>query len=94
VLAGFLLLAAIGGPLCDRANWYTGMGQLAQQQADAVPAGSAAAMGHELYRGHMLAIELAGVLLVVAIVGAVAVARKRITRDDVLPGTQEEPNDG
>ncbi len=78
VLAGFLLLAAIVTPMCDRANWYNGIEKLAFQAEVEPPDGSPDAMGRELYQSHVLGIELAGVLLVVAIVGAVAVARKRI----------------
>jgi len=90
LLLGFLLLASLGGPLSDESNWpATGP---AASVAQAPPAGGAAAMGSELFDQHLLAIELAGVLLLAAIVGAVAVARKRVGPADriaVAPSNEE-----
>jgi NADH:ubiquinone oxidoreductase subunit 6 (subunit J) len=65
------------------------------QPTDAAEPGSAASIGEELLGRHVLAIELAGVLLLVGIVGAVAVARRPVARGDTItPAGEEGGGDG
>jgi NADH:ubiquinone oxidoreductase subunit 6 (subunit J) len=56
-------------PLRDRVVIYSGNGQL--------PARNVANLGYILYSEHILAVELAGTLLLVATIGAVAIAQRR-----------------
>ncbi len=57
------------------------------------PAGNTAAVGTEMLTRYVIALELAGVLLLVAMVGGIAVARKRIADERLapLPGAKAEP---
>ncbi|MCG3178701.1 MAG: hypothetical protein BIFFINMI_01030 [Phycisphaerae bacterium] len=124
LLLGFLLLAALGGPLSSRANWpkpespasvnaapalakpliedqgaasdaagpvMTAAPQGNGPDTDAPAPGSIESIGEELMHRHVLAIELAGVLLLVAIVGAVALARRRVEPADLLVGPIPDP---
>ncbi len=77
VLLGFGLLAALGGAI---GSWPSPVQELAVRD---VPArgGQTAGVGQELFARNLLALEVAGVLLVMAIVGAIAVVGRRIVRD-------------
>lgn len=83
LLLSFLLLAGMGSLL---AAWPTPMEALALRQDDVAPAGTTEAVGIELFRRHLVSLELAGVLLLVAVVGAVALVRRRVTTVD-KPGS-------
>jgi NADH-quinone oxidoreductase subunit J len=76
VLAGFVLVATLTGPLIGR-RW-----------PETVPTPSdvsnTMAVGHELLTRYAVAVELAGVLLMVAMIGALAIARKHVP-GDLLP---------
>ncbi len=74
VLAGFVLIATIGTVIVGR-DWPSG-------PADGGMAGNTAALGEVLLSRFAVSVELAGVLLMVAMIGAIAIAQKRIPRAD------------
>lgn len=55
------------------------------QQSDAPPIGNTWAVGQVLMTTYVMAVEIAGVLLLVAVVGAIAIARKRIDPAALTP---------
>ncbi|HVP09904.1 MAG TPA: NADH-quinone oxidoreductase subunit J [Phycisphaerae bacterium] len=77
VLAGFVLIAAVAGVIV-RHNWPTAK-KAAQTVAEV---GNTLALGRELLSatGFAIAVEVAGVLLMVAMVGAIVIARRRLPR--------------
>ena len=74
VLAGFVLIATMGTVIVVR-DWPSG-------PADGGMAGNTAALGEVLLSRFAVSVELAGVLLMVAMIGAIAIAQKRIPRAD------------
>jgi NADH-quinone oxidoreductase subunit J len=97
LLLGFILLAALGGPIADQSNWPASHDSvveapsLPEAQAAAPPEqGNVASIGRELFTTHVLSVQLAGVLLLVGIVGAVAIARKRVGQEDMIEVADEE----
>ena len=85
VVLAFLLVCGLGGVIGNQANWPGPVMELALKQDWPLPKGTAAALGVELFNRQLLALELAGVLLVVAVVAAVALVRRRLA-----PGTDAE----
>lgn len=75
VLAGFVLVATIAGVIVG--DWTGGGATNA-----AVSDGNTLAVGGVLLRRFAVSVELAGVLLMVAMIGAIAIARKWIPRAD------------
>lgn len=82
----FLAVVIIGVPLLSSFLWlpltlYAGSHREPEVAASMTPlaqlrgTGSPAALGHELFDSHMLAIQAAGVLLLVAAVGGIALVR-------------------
>jgi len=69
-----------------------------EQAADGPPApgdatpevGNVHTIGQALMTRYVMAVELAGVLLLVAVVGAIAVARKRIEPEEMTPEEQRQ----
>ena len=100
VLAGFLLTATLCGAVADGitalpTDGYFDADFLVAPLAEdgPVPAGNTAAVGATLLSRYMVPLEIAGVLLLIAMVGAVAVARKHLpaTELDVLAPPIERP---
>jgi NADH-quinone oxidoreductase subunit J len=79
VLAGFVLVATIAGVLVSRREGLAAAGTAAAAE------GNTLALGHVLLSDFAISLELAGVLLMVAMVGAVALARKRLPRAEEGP---------
>jgi len=73
VLTGFILLAALTVRLTRAATF----GEPAAGPADPTAAGSITSVGTELLTRYIVGVELAGLLLLAALVGAIAVARRR-----------------
>ncbi len=78
VLAGFALMAAVAGRL----------GDLPQRPAQAMVSngwwphgGNTAAMGEALMTRYVVALEIAGLLLLIAMIGAIALSRKKVPAD-------------
>lgn len=72
VLAGFVLVATIAGVLTGRANPPTDAGMTAPAQ------GHVLALGRSLMIDFAVALQLAGVLLTIAMIGAIALAKKKL----------------
>lgn len=100
VLMGFLLAAAaaqamtVRDPIAAHAREQNGyrfaswgaVNDAAQQTSDAAIArGNVRAVGQTLMTRYVMAVEASGVLLLVAVVGAIAVARKRIATEEMTP---------
>jgi NADH-quinone oxidoreductase subunit J len=100
VLAGFLLTATLSSAVAD------GIATLPKEtpfdakfvvtppaEKGPVPVGNTAAVGATLLSRYMVPLEFAGVLLFIAMVGAVAVARKHVpaTEPDVTAPPTERP---
>jgi len=79
LLLSLLLVCGLGGLIGNPGNWPGPMLELALRQEMPPPAGTAANLGVELFRRHLLALELAGVLLLMAVVAAVALVRRRVS---------------
>lgn len=79
VLAGFVLVGAIAGVIVGY-EWHPATAALAEtaSQED----GNTLALGRLLLTDFAVSVELAGLLLTVAMVGAIAVARKRLPHAD------------
>lgn len=71
--AGFALLAAIGSQL---------FGQAAPRPAAAPTGDNVALVGTILLTRYAVAVELAGVLLLAAMIGAIAIARRRVSSEE------------
>lgn len=80
VLAGFALTAAVGDTIARR-EWPAW-----EEQAAALADGNVLKLGRLLMTDHAVSVELAAVLLTVAMIGAIAVARRRL----VSPGDGRE----
>jgi len=84
VLVGFILMATIAGRIRDFPAQSVEKGLLTggQSQTDAtasLPVGNTRAVGAAVMTRHLVALELSGVLLLIAMVGAIALSRKRVT---------------
>ena len=75
VLAGFVLVATIAGVIVGR-EWPGGVA------SEVAAVGNTLAIGDVLLHRFAVSVELAGVLLMVAMIGTIAIARKRIPRAD------------
>jgi NADH-quinone oxidoreductase subunit J len=84
VLAGFVLIATVAGVIVGH-EWPAAKPTV----ETAAEVGNTLALGQVLLsrKGFAVAVEVAGVLLMVAMVGAIAIARKRLPRaeDDTKP---------
>ncbi len=85
VLAGFALMATVGGTIASRS--WTAWSDRAADPADQ----NVLRLGRLLMTDYAVAVELAAVLLTVAMVGAIAVARRRLAsleegREPYTPG--------
>lgn len=74
VVAGFLLIAVLGGMLLGR-SWP------AAAASESAAVGNTLGVGQVMLTRYAVSVELAGVLLLVAIVGAIALARKIVSPD-------------
>lgn len=74
VMAGFVLVATLAGVIVGR-TWP------ASTPMPAVEGSHVAAIGRELMTRYAVAVEVAGVLLMVAMIGALAIARKHVPSD-------------
>ncbi len=81
-LAGFLLLWSIAVRL------FAAPVPPAVPAADLPAAGTVAAVGTSLLTTYVIAMQLAGLLLLAALVGAIAIARRRPLRDPLLEGEE------
>ena len=104
VLAGFVVMAAVAGQVADLpvgAKASSGPEiRLAQAHVDderpvesslpAIPVeGNTVAMGRLLLTNYVITLEVAGVLLLVALIGAIAIARKRVPAEEL--GGHDKP---
>ncbi|MBX3393941.1 MAG: NADH-quinone oxidoreductase subunit J [Phycisphaerae bacterium] len=85
-LCGFMLMAALTGMIAGR-NWE----RFDAAAAEATSVRNTIELGRLLMTDFAVSVELAAVLLMVAMVGAIAIARKRLPRPDepgdhVVPG--------
>lgn len=83
VLAGFALMAAIAGRAMDVPAPAAPSAMTAQFSDDSnelplVPAGNTRAIGAVVMTKHVVTLELAGLLLLISMVGAIAMSRKRL----------------
>lgn len=74
-LAGFVLMATLVGVIVER-DWPS----WDEAAAEAMAEQNTLAVGRMLMTDYAVSVELAGVLLMVAMIGAIAVARKRLPR--------------
>ncbi len=81
MLAGFVLAATLSGLFIQR-KWPS-------VAAIEEPAGNTVAVGQELLARYAIPVELAGVLLMVAMIGALAIARRHLP-NDMLPARPPE----
>jgi NADH-quinone oxidoreductase subunit J len=75
-IAGFVLLGAVLFVL-HAAYANTDRQGLGEEAMRTLPAQNVASLGQELFTQHLLAVELAGTLLLVAAIGAIAIAGRR-----------------
>ncbi len=90
VLAGFVLMAAVAGRAEELPTPVTRTVMMAAQAADptsptAKPAGNTAEIGSTVMTRYVVALEIAGVLLLVSMVGAVALTRKKVPIEGFAP---------
>jgi len=83
VLAGFVLVAALTGPVVG--------GRWPVVTSHPSPVSNSAAVGWELLTRYAVAVEAAGVLLMIAMIGALAIARKHVPTDLLPPRSPELP---
>jgi NADH-quinone oxidoreductase subunit J len=83
LLLSFLLLAALGAAI---GSWPSPIQELSVRELPP-QSGQTADIGQELFSRNLLALEIAGVLLIMAIVGAIAVVRRRIVK---VPNAKRE----
>jgi len=74
VLAGFVLVATLAGVIAGQ-DWPV-------RPSAELAVGNTAAVGNVLLNRFAISVELAGVLLMVAMIGAIAIARKQIPHAD------------
>jgi NADH-quinone oxidoreductase subunit J len=79
VIAGFVLIATIAGVIVGRGG-ESGGGVVVNQTE-----GNTLAIGALLLHDFAVSVELAGVLLMVAMIGAIALARRRFPRSEESP---------
>jgi NADH-quinone oxidoreductase subunit J len=96
-LAGFATMAVIAGQMATLPQEWVGEATLVSAQVDA-PVESQAGdeqidntemIGRVMLTRYLVALEIAGVLLLVAMIGAIAVSRKRVPSDE--PAGREVP---
>jgi len=87
VLAGFLLMAAVAARAGDLPNPPVratvasppSAGQTSPPQIN--PQGNTAAIGHAIMTRYVVVLELAGILLLIAMIGAIALSTKKVPLD-------------
>ncbi len=82
ILAGFVLMGAVAGQAGDLPERNTAGATLTQtmaqtQEAEPVEASNTYAIGAMVMTQHVVALEMAGILLLVSMVGAIALSRKK-----------------
>lgn len=87
-LAGFVLLAAIGARLQLFGMPEAGSAAKATSALPAVAEGTVEQVGILLLTDYVVGIQVVGVLLLVAMVGAIAIAKRRSEEDVVGEGTE------
>lgn len=84
VLAGFVLVGTLAGVIVSR-KWDS----ISAASAGEASNGNTLALGRVLLTDFAVSVELAGVLLMVAMIGAIAIARKKLPRaeseEELLP---------
>lgn len=86
VVIGFILMAMIAGragelTACAADNAILAGGGLLPASSASLPTGNTMAIGALVMTKYVVALELAGILLLISMVGAIALSRKRITSD-------------
>ncbi len=82
-LAGFVLIATVAGVIVGHGgSASSALTETAPAVATAATEGNTLAVGRVLLTDFAVSVELAGVLLMVAMVGAIAIARRRIPQED------------
>ncbi len=90
VLAGFVLMGAIAGKAGDLSAPVESSPASITAVSDRAPAGVAdagntMAIGSLVMTKYVVALEIAGVLLLISMVGAIALSRKRVPREGYAP---------
>jgi len=92
ILVGFVLAAAIAGhasrlaPHSKKESRVTQTTEVVSPTAIADPPGNTLALGSILLTRYVVVLELAGLLLLISMVGAIALSRKRIASEAKWPG--------
>jgi NADH-quinone oxidoreductase subunit J len=81
VLAGFVMVAAVSARMADLPEASHAVHPRGHDAAMTVGAGNTAGVGAELLSRYVVALEIAGVLLLVAMIGAIVMAQKRVPLD-------------
>ena len=91
VTAGFVLMAAVAGRAGDLSETTAGVVSLAQAQealdldSSIQTIGHSQAIGNMVMTRHVVALEVAGVLLLVSMIGALAMSKKKVPGDGFSP---------
>jgi len=99
VAAGFVVMAAIAGragqpatvpqaqaiPVADVATTLVLEGPVCASAPPKEPEGNTALVGSALMTRYIVGVELSGVLLLISMIGAIALARKRVTSETASP---------
>ena len=80
VLAGFVIMAAVAGQTAQLPS-PEGLPATGEDIVPAFAGSNTAQVGFTLLSQYVVALEIAGVLLLVAMIGAIALAKKRVPRD-------------
>lgn len=92
VLAGFVLMAAVAGQMdrafaADSVRQSTALITGERVSSSHEQTGNTLAIGSEVMTRYVVTLQMAGVLLLISMVGAVALSRKRIPMDGPVSGT-------
>ena len=89
VLAGFVLMAAVAGRAGDMPEGANRAAPVtltsSDEPAPTLPDSNTLAVGATVMTKYVVALEIAGVLLLVAMVGAIALSKKRVPTDGYRP---------
>jgi NADH-quinone oxidoreductase subunit J len=87
---GFTILAILLFLIFDRAGQSLPTGRPYADAGSSVVSGSTQQLGAFLFKNHIINLELAGLILTIAMVGAILIARRRVVRSADAPEPQAE----
>ena len=87
VFAGFVTMALVAGYTARLPDgWWASQSSEASVAVDNdVPADNTSQVGRTMLTQYVVSLEIAGVLLLVAMIGAIAVSKKRVPTDEAAP---------